>query len=332
MNSKPFVSVIVLNWNGKSCIHRCLESLSKQTYEKYEIIVVDNASSDESPEIVRRNFPRVKLIVNDQNLGFARGNNIGIEHATGDLIALFNYDAVADSNWLSELVSAILESEKNGIVGGPIYYFEPRDVIWAMGGKIDYLTGLGWHVCQDKTVNECLSEFSEDIDYIPGTALLIKRKVINEIGPLDEDYFLYNDDLDLCFRVKRVGYKCSLVKSAPVWHMVSFSWRGRPLIGYYHNMRSTFYFYLKNLPIPFLLTAIFFQYIIFTFFEIFIFRRPIRYMLVKTQALAWNLLNIKIILRKRKITRNLGKGVIKIRVRELLKIMRERVKTKQYHW
>jgi hypothetical protein len=331
MAAKPLVSIIVLNYNGEKCIRKCLKSLLSQTYPNYEIIVVDNASTDSSPEIVKKEFPQLKFITNNKNLGFAAGNNVGIKEAKGELIAIFNPDAIAEPNWLSELVNAINSSSDIGIAGGVIYYYEPSDVVWSAGGKIDIFTGLDWHPYQGEKIKRDHLERTDDIDYIPGCALLIKKEVLEKVGLLDETYFLYFDDLDIALCAKRVGYKCSFVPFAVVYHMVSFSWHGRHLFGYYHQMKYRFYLYFKHFPFPFLITSIIFQGI-FTIFEIVLFKRPISYAATKFSALKWNLFNIQKILKKRKVLQKIGKFSGRIRFLEVLKVVRQRIGTKKYYW
>lgn len=329
MKNNSLVSVIVLNWNGKDCIGQCLRSLEAQTYPNREIIVVDNASSDGSPELVKKEFPHVRLIKNDRNLGFSDGNNIGIKAARGDLIALFNYDAVAAPDWLSELVKAIME-KNNGLVGGLIYYVKPKDVIWAAGGKIDALTGIDWHPYQGERTEKNYLQDTDDIDFVPGCALLIKREAVDKIGLLDGDLF-YFDDVDWSLLSKRVGYDCKFVSSAIVYHMVSFGFRENPMLGYYNHMRSKIHFYFKHFPVPYLVSSMFFQ-AVFTFFEIFFFKRPVEYATTKIQALIWNLHKLETIAEKRRLVKKIGKPCYRTRFFELLKTVKKRVVTRKYYW
>lgn len=329
MSDTPLVSIIVLNWNGKDCIGQCLESLDAQTYTNREIIVVDNASSDGSPEFVRKEFPHIRLIVNDRNLGFSKGNNVGINAARGDLIALFNHDAVATPEWLSNLVRAITK-KNSAMLGGLMYYMEPKDVVWAAGGKIDALTGIDWHPYQGEKIGKNGVQDTDDIDFIPGCALLIKREAIDRIGLLDSDLF-YFEDIDWGLLSKRVGYDCSFVSSAIIYHMVSFGFRQNPMLAYYNYMRSKIHFYFKHFPVPYLVSSMFFQ-AVFTFFEIVWFKRSIQYARVKLQALLWNMHCMKRILEKRKHLREIGSPCYKIRFFELLKTVKRRIVTRQYYW
>jgi len=244
MCSIPLVSIIVLNYNGELYIEQCLNSLLGQSYPNFEVIVVDNKSTDDSISILRGFIPQIRLILNEKNLGFAAGNNIGIKAAKGELIALFNNDAFADRNWLSKLVTGLLNKPEAGIAAGIIYYVEPDDVIWSAGGHFDMLTGLSWHLGQYEK-ETCPSQ---DIDYLPGCALLIKREVFNEIGLLDERFFLYCEEVDFCLRAKHAGFKLKYVPEAVVWHAVSAFKKVDPSTSNYLLLKSEFRLIFKLVP------------------------------------------------------------------------------------
>ncbi|MBI4286103.1 MAG: glycosyltransferase family 2 protein [Chloroflexi bacterium] len=240
----PMVSIIVLNWNGAGCLRPCLASLFEQTYPNYEVIVVDNASTDGSPEIVRKEFPPARLIINGRNLGFAAGNNIGIKAARGELVVLFNNDASADPHWLARLGEGILSSPGTGIASGPIYYREPKDMLWGIAGRFDVLSGMTWHLGQyDREVL-----LSNDFDYIPFCAVLIRKEVFDQIGFLDERFFISSEDVDFCLRARQAGYKLKIVADAVVWHAVSASTRKEPSRRHLLDLESEFKLTLKWLP------------------------------------------------------------------------------------
>lgn len=243
-NKLPLVSIIIVNWNGEAYIRECLNSLFNQSYRNYEIIVVDNGSSDDSPQILKDYVPQIKLILGDKNLGFAGGNNVGIKEASGQFVVLFNNDAIADKDWLSNLVSGLLETPEADIASGPIYYYEPKDIIWCAGARLDMVTGLAWHPDQ----YEMEFELCQDIDYFPGCALLIKREVFDKIGLLDERFFLYGEDPDFCLRAKGAGFKLKLVPHAKVWHMVSIAMKREPEPTQERKLNSEFKLILKLWP------------------------------------------------------------------------------------
>jgi len=318
--NQTLVSIIVPNWNSKDLLRACLKSIVNLTYPNYEIIVVDNASADGSPEMVKTEFPNVKIIANERNLGFAAGCNVGIKSAKGEMIALFNNDAVADPSWLTELVNTISYSSDIGIVGGVILYYKPKGIIWSAGGRIDAITGTSWRIAYGKPIGELGNV--EDVDYICGCALLIRREVIAKIGLLNEDYFMYREDVDWNLRAKRAGYKCTISPSGVVWHKVPFK-RNTPLAAYSHYATGIFRLYLEHFPARYLFTALLFQSVIVPIFEILLFRRPVSFAASRLRGLFKNLLGLRKIIAKRRKNELLGELPAKARVRECLAIAKE---------
>jgi len=229
ITNKQFkVSIIILTWNGVRHISDCLESVQKSTYPNYEIIVVDNGSKDGTLELIRNNFPNVKLISNSKNLGFAGGNNIGIKQATGDIIFLLNDDTKIHPNVIGVLVKELTGSSKIGIVGPKIYFMsdaagskkEPNK-IWFAGGMIDWVRGEGYHLGRNLTDNELVNDIKKEVDFITGCALMIKREVIEKIGVLDERFFAFYEDADWCQKAKKAGYQVIYIPFGGIWHIKS---------------------------------------------------------------------------------------------------------------
>ena len=321
-NREPFVSIVIPNWNGKKILRECLHSLISQNYRNREIIVVDNASADGSPDIIREEFPDVKLIINERNLGWAGGCNVGIKVAKGNLIALFNNDAVADPDWLSELVNAMETSSDLGIVGGIVFCDEPRDIIDNTGLRLDPISGVVWRANLGNRLAQV--EDIEDIDFVSGVSLLLRRELIEKVGLLDENYFLYQDETDFGMSAKRAGFRCRIVPSAFVWHMGARTVRKLPMEGYYLRNRSNFRFYLKNLPPKYLFTIFFFQLVVVPTREALLFKNPLFFTL-KTKAFLWNLARFREILARRKENRCLGKIRCRNRLREFLQVAKHRI-------
>lgn len=135
----PKVSIIIVNWNSKDYIKNCIDSLLNQTFQDFEIILVDNGSTDDSLEYVEKKYPQISIIKNKKNLGFAAGNNIGIKNSSGKFIALFNQDAVTDKEWLYELVGALESSEKIAGAVGKIFYLGDKydkDAVFCTWSKL----------------------------------------------------------------------------------------------------------------------------------------------------------------------------------------------------
>ena len=206
-------SIIVLNYNGKRYIKDCLDSVLKQSYPNYEIIVVDNNSSDNSISIIEK-YSKAKLIKNKENFGFSKGNNIGIKSANGDYIILLNMDTVVNRDWLKELIK-IAETENNiGICQSKILLFDDRSRINTTGNIIHY---LGFGYCGECGKKDYQMDVRE-ITYASGASMLIKKHILDKIGYFDESLFMYQEDLDFGWRARLFGYKIVLAPKSIVYH------------------------------------------------------------------------------------------------------------------
>lgn len=336
LKNLPLVSILVLNWNGEKVIRRGLEAITKLTYPHTEVIVIDNDSTDASLEIVREEFPQFEVIRNSRNLGFAAGMNEGIKRAKGDLILLYNNDAVAHPASLSILVERLLSHSSIGLAGGLILYYEPNNVIWSKGCMFDLVTGTMWSEGLGETLpkNTADARAIVDFDYLTGCVLLIKREVIERIGLLDEGYFVADEDLDFCLRAQRAGYRCILDSSAMIWHIGSYSLRQLPLSSYTERQKSDFRTILLHVPVPLLFSAVFFQLTVMPLAELLLFRDTDINMSARLSAriLAFSL-NLKILgrtLRKRKQIRKFGLLKPRIRTLDLMRFSLTRMKSKEF--
>ena len=288
------VSIIIVNWNAKKFLKECIESLLSQSFTDYEIILVDNVSSDDSVSFVTENFPQVKIIQNNDNVGFAEGNNIGIKNSTGKIIVLFNPDVVADKKWLSILVDTLQSSEKIAAVTGKMYYLGDKygkDAVFCTWSKINPYSA--------KPTNFYENEPLAKVDYLSGAAMVVKRDVLDKIGLMDSDYFLYFEETDLCARMIRAGYDLMYIPSAIVWHAVSPLSNSENKV--YYMESSKIRFALKNFDsfyfLPFFLISL--------ADTIFIILRDLKNRnfyrsKIRLRAIYWNLINLKNTLSTRK--------------------------------
>lgn len=219
----PRVAIILLNWNNKEDTLDCIRSLKCIGYPNFEIIVADNGSTDDSVKVIKGSYPEITLIENRKNLGFAAGNNAGIRPAllnNADYILLLNNDTVVDPKFLDELIRVAESDPKIGVVGPKIYYYSEPGRIWFAGGRVNYWLGETGHV-GNLEPDEGQYDKVSDTDFITGCALLIKRKVLDEVGLLNETMGFYFEDNDLCARIKRRGYRVVYVPTSLVWHKVA---------------------------------------------------------------------------------------------------------------
>lgn len=240
MEDKIKVAVIIINFNTPSDTVECLNSLKKCTLpDRYEVrtILVDNGSSDDSLEIFQEKFAEVDLIPVATNLGFSGGNNVGIKAANqwgADWVLLLNSDTYVAPNFWKTTTKYL--TKKTDKIGSALIYFAPGfefhkeryeknqlgKVIWYAGGKIDWDNVLGSHPGVDEVDTGQYSS-AKQVDYATGAAMFIGRDVIDKIGVLNDDFFLYLEDLEYCVRASRAGYKIELWPEIKVWHKVSAS-------------------------------------------------------------------------------------------------------------
>jgi GT2 family glycosyltransferase len=225
----PKVFIIVLNWNGKHDTMECLKSIHKINYPNFNVIVVDNGSSDDSVETIRDNFPEVTVIETGNNFGYAGGNNIGIRYALTkdvDYILLLNNDTIIDSQLLNKFMEVATTTPDAGIFGAKIYYYSEPEKIWYAGAKWVDKSSKFDHLGQGNIDDGKSFNTITETDYACGCAILIKADVLNKIGLLEEKYFLTFEETDLCFRARKAGFRSYFVPAAKIWHKVSTSFGG----------------------------------------------------------------------------------------------------------
>ena len=211
----PKVFIIILNYDGKDVLKECLNSVFKIDYPNFEVVLVDNNSVDGSLEEARLRFPKCHFIKNENNLGYSMGNNVGIRFALermADYALLLNNDTIVTNDALLKLVN-IGEAEPDLGIMSPLICGESGR-IWFSGGSIDWM--------RMKAVNEQSipkkGEFFQT-DFVSGCAMMVKKKVFQRIGMLDEDFFLYWEDVDFSVRAKRAGFSIGIVPGSKIFHL-----------------------------------------------------------------------------------------------------------------
>jgi len=248
-NGPGKVAVIILNWNRKDDTRDCLESLRNVLYENKEIIVVDNCSSDGSQEYIKEKFPEVTLIEAKENFGFTGGNNLGIKYAIehdAEYVLLLNNDTVVDKNLISAHLEVFEKEQNVGLVGPKVVYYNNPTAIWCAGCNYNPIIGK-WKMYGTYSKKRRTFEEIEEVDWISFCVVMIKVPVFKDIGFLDDEYFLSNEDLDFCIRAKKKNYLCYYTPKAVVKHKIAQSLGdlNHPLYVYY-QVRNTFLFYKKN--------------------------------------------------------------------------------------
>lgn len=254
MQKSPDISIIVLNWNGKSDTLSCLHSLQSQQYSPHRIIVVDNGSTDGSVYEIKAHYPKLTIIETGKNLGYAEGNNVGIRCAlehNADYILLLNNDTTVAPDLLDQLVNAAQQNPDTGVFGATLFYMEKPDTVWFAGAHWNTNTLKFDYPNQDQMLPNNISTAT---DYACGAALFFRAEVARSIGLLDTRFFLVFEESDWCLRAKRAGYGCKMVRNAHVWHKVGSSFDGEksPLRKYF-DFRNRLLWVEKNCPLKDLL-------------------------------------------------------------------------------
>lgn len=246
------MSIIIVNWNGRSLLQECLDAVYRQTYYQHEIIVVDNASQDDSVSFVRNNYPAVRLVVLSENTGFTGGNIAGYHESRGDYIVLLNNDAVLCDCWLESMVDALTSDNSLGYCSSKII-ISGTDKIDSVGDTFTTaFTGTKMGEYEEESL------FTER-RLVPGAcaaAVIYNRQMLDQIGFLDEDFFFNHEDTDLNLRAWLAGWKCLFVPEAVVYHKVNASVGELSDIGVYYFSRNNLWVWLKNVPTGLLIRAI----------------------------------------------------------------------------
>lgn len=244
----PKVAVVVVNWNGKRFLERCLSALLAQTVMPHEIILVDNASTDGSLDIVRP-YPSVKILALDHNTGFAQGNNLAIAAVSNEAewIALLNPDAFVEPRWLEALLAATQSHPEFDVFGSKLVNAADSTLLDGTGDAY-HISGLVWRTAHGVPVST-LGESVCEIFAPCAAAALYRRSALLEVGGFDEDFFCYAEDVDLGFRLRLTGYRCLYVPQSVVHHVGSGTTGGKGSdFSVYHGHRNLVWMFMKDMP------------------------------------------------------------------------------------
>jgi GT2 family glycosyltransferase len=247
------LSIIIVNWNTRDMLARCLASIYQHPpHVPFEVVVVDNASSDGSAAMVRERFPQVRLIENQENVGFARANNQAIQESSGEYLLLFNSDAFVMDDSLSRMVEFIETHPRVGAVGpkllNPDGSFQASyadfPTLWSEFLLISGLTRfiIGPYA---PSPSPSSSEAAISVDWVAGAALLVRRSVIEQIGLMDERFFLYSEETEWCWRIWQAGWEVWYLPDAHIVHMGGGSSIQRSIKSYQNLYKSKVRFFEK---------------------------------------------------------------------------------------
>ena len=234
------LSIIIVNWNSVDYLRRCLESIYRQTTNlEFEVMVIDNASFDGSEELIRAEFPEVKFIQSTENIGFARANNLGFQHSTGEALLFLNPDTEVRSSAINELFTSLHSVPDAGAIGGKLLNSDGSlqiSCIQPFPTILNQMFDLEWLQVRfprlkiwgirplflDRGV-------PEEVDVVSGACLMVKRSVFEMIGTFSTDYFMYSEDVEVCYKIRQAGWRVYYVGKAEIVHYGGASAKEHPI-------------------------------------------------------------------------------------------------------
>jgi GT2 family glycosyltransferase len=251
--TRPKVVAVVLNYNGWRDAIECLASLTSATYPMH-ILVVDNGSTDDSPfhlAEVCNSLQNAELITNPTNDGIAGGNNLGIWHALAagaDYVLVLSNDTTVEPDFLDHLVSVAESDRRTGLVGAKICYYDEPNRIWSAGQWIHAWLVRAPFAVADELDDPQRHAGVRSTDMLMGCIMLIRRRVIEDVGSFDSDYFFQIEDVDFCYRVRRAGWRVKIAMDARIYHKIGRTIGTASPDRWYYGIRNRFLFASRRLP------------------------------------------------------------------------------------
>lgn len=246
-------AVVILNWNGEKLLEQFLPSIVNFSSKEIDIYVADNASTDRSILFVKENFPSVKIIVNKENGGYAKGYNDALQHIKADIYCLINSDVEVSKNWLPPVLDIFENEENTAIIQPKILDFKNKtkfEYAGAAGGFIDF---FGYPYCRGRVFNSVETDHNQyditsEIFWASGACFFIRSTVFHQLHGFDEDYFAHQEEIDLCWRAQNEGYTIKYVGNSTVYHVGGATLQESNPRKTFLNFRNSLLTILKNVP------------------------------------------------------------------------------------
>ena len=249
----PTVSIIIVTWNALTLLKQCLPSVVATTFESFEIIIADNASTDGSAEWVKNTYPDVRVVTHPENWAFCKGNNEAIPHARGKYIVLLNNDVEVTPGWLDPLVTTMDTHSDVAAVQPKLLQYTDRHRFEYAGGSGGFIDRFGYPFTRGRlffTMEEDNGQYDDerDIFWATGAAVMFRKTALDEVGLLDEQFFMHMEEIDLCWRLKRAGYRIRVNPKSIVYHIGGGSLPYGNSKKAYYNFRNSLLMLYKNVP------------------------------------------------------------------------------------
>jgi len=253
MKNMPKVAVVILNWNGRFFLEKFLPSVYNSTYSNIEFIVGDNASTDDSIAFIEQNYPKITILKNKENYGFAGGYNEILSRVEADYYVLLNSDVEVKSNWIEPVIELLESSEKLAAAQPKILSYHKKTHFEHAGAAGGYIDTFGYPFCRGRILQEMEEDKGQyndvqEIFWATGAALFIKAQVWKEVGGFDADFFAHMEEIDLCWRLQQRGYRIAYCPSSEIYHVGGGTLNTSNPKKTYLNFRNNLFMLQKNLP------------------------------------------------------------------------------------
>jgi len=247
------LSIVILNWNGKEYLRKFLPTLLRYVPDYAEVVVADNASTDDSIKVLQEEFPHVRLIQNPSNGGFSKGYNLALQQIDADYYCLLNSDIEVSENWVEPVISMMDNDLKIGAVQPKLCSFEQRDSFEYAGASGGFIDKYGYPFCRGRlfdVIEKDNGQYDDCIEifWATGAALFVRSEIYHQSGGLDEDFFAHMEEIDFCWRIKNLGYKIIVNPQSVVYHVGGGTLPKQNSLKTFLNFRNNHFLLIKNLP------------------------------------------------------------------------------------
>ena len=254
MTSLPSVAVVILNWNGRSYLQKFLPSVLASDYENLRVIVADNGSTDDSVLFLQQHFSSVEILINEENEGFAKGYNSALKGVSADYYVLLNSDVKVEKNWIAPIILLMETDEKIAACQPKILAYKNKKIFEYAGASGGWIDVLGYPFNRGRVFEHCENDDgqydnSSEIFCASGAALFIRASVFSSLGGFDEYFFAHQEEIDLCWRIKRSGHKVYVEPASVVYHLGGGTLPMGDPKKVYLNFRNNLVMLYKNLPL-----------------------------------------------------------------------------------
>lgn len=259
--TKPKVAVVIIHWNRRNLLEQFLPSVMRSTYSNLEIVVADNASTDDSVAYVREHFPAVTIVQNDDNYGYAGGYNHALKKVKADYYILLNNDIEVEPGWIEPVIAAMEADETVGACQPKLLDYNNKNRFEYAGASGGYMDKLGYMFCRGRFFEELeddLGQYDSEayIFWATGACLFVRAEVFHQTGGFDEEFFAHMEEIDLCWRIQLAGYKLKVIPSSKVYHVGGGTLSKMNPHKTFLNFRNSLILLTKNLPVSTLLWLI----------------------------------------------------------------------------